>query len=249
MRKPTIHLLTFSALLVVSFPHVALSQVVHDLNAQWSNATNPNGVWTYREGGNALPAVASWQSSLGGWSIAQPGWAQSSNGNNRIPFWFKSNGSETFVHDWITGDIVVHSRDSLNGVGNGEANVVWTSPVNGLATISGGTWLGRDIGRANRWNLYHGASLISFGDTFDGDAFNRANPFNFAGGSGGLATISNIPVSIGDTLRLEIVSTSGLGGEFQGVNFAVTTVPEPSSLMLLGLPAAIWCRHRTRKQK
>src|SRR3954468_1027624 len=62
-----------------------VSATTYDLKAQWSDASNPNGVWTYREGTNALPHVASWQSTLGGWSSAQPGWARSENGNNRLP--------------------------------------------------------------------------------------------------------------------------------------------------------------------
>src|SRR5439155_8718349 len=69
---------------------------VYDLRTNWSDLANPNGVWTYREGSNALPHVASWQSSLGGWTSPQPGWARSENGNDRIPFWYRSNGTENF---------------------------------------------------------------------------------------------------------------------------------------------------------
>ena len=61
-----------------------------DLKVDWSDAANPNGVWTYREGSNALPHVAWWQRNAGGWTSAQPGWADSEDGNDRAPFWFKS---------------------------------------------------------------------------------------------------------------------------------------------------------------
>lgn len=227
--------------------NTARSQVTSDLNAQWSNASNPNGVWTYREGNNALPSVAAWQSTIGGWATAQPGWAESANGTDRLPFWFRSNGSETFARDWLDNDIVVHSTDTVNGIGNGPANVIWASPFNGLVSISGNTWLGRELGRSNRWNIYNGATLLSSGDTLTGDPFNRANPFNFSAGTGGAAALLNIPVTTGDTIRLEIVALIPSAGEFQGVNFTVTQVPEPGSLALIGIPAAaIWVGRRRK---
>ena len=88
-----------------------------------SNAANPNGVWRYNEGTNALPPVNSWQQALGGWSTAQPGWARSQDGTDRLPFWFRSNGSEIFGRDYLAGDVVVHSIDLNKGVGSGPANV------------------------------------------------------------------------------------------------------------------------------
>ncbi|HQR07416.1 MAG TPA: hypothetical protein PLN21_11370 [Gemmatales bacterium] len=211
-------------------------QTVADLKTDWSNLNNPNGPWTYREGTNALPAVTSWQSSLGGWTTAQPGWARSENGNNRLPFWFQSNGSETFTHDWLSGDIVVHSTDSINGVGNGVANVIWTSTSNGFVTISGNTWLGRDIGRANTWSLWKNATQFTSGVVSTGDPFSRANPFLFSNGSGGASVLLNIPVVPGDTIMYQIATNSGAGGDFTGVNMTVTlsAVPEPGTIMLCG---------------
>ena len=228
-----IRLISLTALFfVTSCVH---GQTLADLKTDWSNLNNPNGPWTYREGTNALPAVASWQSSLGGWNVAQPGWARSENGNNRLPFWFRSNGSENFTHDWLAGDIVVHSTDGINGVGNGLANVIWTSTSTGFVDIAGNTWIGRDIGRSNNWSLWKNGTQLTGGSIASGDAFDRSNPFLFANGSGGAAAITGIAVVPGDTLMFQLVSASGAGGDFTGVNFTISAsaVPEPTTIALV----------------
>ncbi len=218
----------------------------YDLQADWSNASNPNGSWTYREGSNALPFVASWQSALGGWSSAQSGWAYSENGNNRLPFWFQSNGTETFAHDFLAGDIVVHTTDAANGVGNGLGNVLWTSSTNSLIDISGSVWMGRDIGRANDWKLYVNGTLLRSGSIFSGDVYSRANPFDLSTGAGA-GSLTGLLVNADDTVKLEFKETSG-SGDFVGVNLRInaTPVPEPATMAALALGALALLRRRGR---
>jgi hypothetical protein len=196
----------------------ALAQ--YDLRADWSETANPNGVWTYREGNNPLPHVDWWQRSLGGWTMAQPGWARSEDDNTRLPFWFRSNGSETFPHDFLAGDIVVHTTDDTNGAGSGPANVAWTAPGYGRATISGAVWPGRDIGRGNTWTLYQDGVAISSGTVASGDEYDRDHPFDLATGSGGAAPLQDRLMCGGNQLRLEFVRTTS-SGEFVGVNLHV----------------------------
>ncbi|MBC7772844.1 MAG: hypothetical protein H7210_10145, partial [Pyrinomonadaceae bacterium] len=167
---------------------------VFDLRTDWSEASNPNGVWSYRHGAALLPHVDAWQRNLGGWSIFQPGWARSEDANTRLPFWYRSNGSETFVHDNVAGDIVVHTTDPSNGVGSGPANVVWRAPVFGTVSVAGSAWMTRDIGRSNRWFVYRGGNGLTHGDIASGDPYSRANPFNLANGTGGAAVLQNIRV-------------------------------------------------------
>jgi hypothetical protein len=194
----------------------------YSIKSDWSDSANPNGVWTYREGNNALPHVASWQSSLGGWNSPQPAWAESENANNRLPVWFKSNGSENFGHDWLAGDVIIHSTDGFNGIGNGLGNVLWTSPSFGSATITGGVWIGRDIGRAVNWSLLKDGMSITGGSLSSGDAFHRANPFLFSAGSGGAAAVNNLAVSPGTTVELRFTTASANGGDFVGVDLNLT---------------------------
>ncbi|MDX2118541.1 MAG: EF-hand domain-containing protein [Planctomycetota bacterium] len=191
-----------------------------DLKADWSNSSNPNGRWSYRQGDVPLPKVASWQRNLGGWNTAQPGWASSEDGNNRLPFWFKSNGSETFARDFVTGDVVVHSWDGTNGSGNSQAKLAWTSPGFGVVKITGAAWMGRDIGRSVTFYLTKGCTLLSTGALSSGDPYSRANPFTFAAGAPTTTTLDAVAVRPGSEIVLELRTTSG-SGDFVGVNMTV----------------------------
>lgn len=192
----------------------------YDATEDWSESSNPAGTWSYREGANLLPHVDSWQQVLGGWEEAQPGWAESEDGNNRLPFFFLSNGSENFTRDYLATDLVVHSTDNANGSGNDTAELVWTSPFEGSVTIGGAAWMGRDIGRANDWKLFLDASEVSHGSLSSGDQYSRSSPFDFAAGSGGSQAIEGIPVNPGDQIRLVVVRTSE-SGDFVGLRMTV----------------------------
>lgn len=198
---------------------------VWDLKTNWSDSYNPNGVWTYREGTNALPHVNAWTSSQNSFSPnSQAGWAKTENSNTFLPCWFKSSVGTTFVKDWQIGDVVVHSTDPGNGYGNGVANVVWTSPISGYVTIVGGVWLGRDINRANNWELYFKNNQISSGYVHAGDGYSRTNPCSFSSGSGGPNALVRLPVSVGDKIQLNIVKDSSRDADFAGVNLTIVQV-------------------------
>ncbi|HYC57291.1 MAG TPA: hypothetical protein VEL28_20335 [Candidatus Binatia bacterium] len=192
----------------------------YDVQEDWSETSNPNGPWSYREGTNALPHVEAWQRTIGGWSEFQPGWAESEDSNNRLPFFFKSNGKATFDRDFLKDDIVVHTWDGTNGQGNGHAELVWTSPFDGVVTISGAAWMGRDIGRSVNWQLLHDATLLSQGAIASGDIYSRGAPFSLENGSGGAAAVQDIAVSTGDEIRLRL-ETSSQAGDFVGIRMQV----------------------------
>lgn len=220
---------------------------VFDLKTDWSDSNNANGAWSYREGVNLLPHVASWQSSLGGWTSAQPGWAKSENGSDRLPFIFKSNGTETFSHDFIEGDIVMHTWDASNGTGNGQGNIVWTSQGSGVINVTGSTWIGRDIGRSINWSIMKNATTLTDGNVQSGDFYNRANPYDFADASGGSGAISNISVVAGDQIIFMTDTANGSFGDFVGINFRVDyeAVPEPATFAVLGLGALVLRRRKS----
>lgn len=226
MKTRALNVLTLAcAVTALALPCVAgpAPVVTFDLKTQWSDAANPNGAWRYLEGGNPLPFVASWQSTIGGWSVAQPGWARSENGNDRLPFWHRSNGSETFAHDYIAGDIIVHTTDSTNGAGQGLAAVEWRAPARGVVTLNGAVWMGRDIGRSNAWRLFVNSSQVRSGDIASGDVYSRANPYLLANGAGP-GTLTNVPIGCGGAVRLEFERTS-ISGDFIGMNLSGTFTP------------------------
>jgi hypothetical protein len=211
----------------------------YDLRTDWSDNSNPNGVWSYRAGNVVLPHVANW--TLDTFSSPQGGWG---NGES-IPFWFRSSATPlSTAHDWQLGDVVVHTQDNNNGLGNGPANVVWTSPSAATVSIAGGVWEGREIAdlggglRGNTWSLYLDNTLLSSGVVRGGDPYSRTNPFTFDLGSGGPGVLQNLRVGAGDQIRLELDRT-GIEGDYVGVSLGITVVPEPSSLGVAGAGVAL----------
>ncbi len=199
------------------------SAQVYDLKADWSEASNPNGAWAYCESASPLPKVVGWQNvCLGGWAVPQNGWAEDACNTSRLPFWYKSNGSETFANkDIQAGDIIVHSTDPFNGFGNGDARLIWSAPTEGRVDIAGSVWLARNIGRANDWTLFLNGVAVTKGALFDGDPFSRANPMDLALGSGGPSALMDQYVCAGSSVVLQISRTGGLPGEFTGVNLQI----------------------------
>ncbi|TWU40845.1 hypothetical protein [Novipirellula artificiosorum] len=220
---------------IFSIPSKSFGGIIADLSSDWSDTSNPNlaahGVWAYREGTNALPLVNNW-TPLGAVST-QPAWAPSSGEADFIPAIFRST---TDIFDWQTGDIVVHSSDPGSGPSSSTANIAWTSTFNTIVNLDGNAWMGRDIGRGNDWTLLLNGNILSYGHLESGDAFSRANPFSFQDGSGGSIALSNLSVSAGDVVELQIARTSA-DGDFVGVNLSVTAVPEPSAFAILTISA------------
>ncbi len=245
MNLKTPHTIVCWLIAIAANSHAA----TYDLNADWSDSLNPNGVWTYREGTNALPHVSAFQGLSGDFASAQPAWTRFGTGSSNLPAWFKSTATVNLPHDWQAGDIIMHSTDGFNGIGSGNGNVIWTSPIDGFATISGNIWMGRDIGRANHWALFDDGGLLTEGDIASGDIYDRNSPFLFSNGSGGSLVLQNVPVSIGEMFELRITKTSS-PGDYVGVNFTVNAVPEPSSaLLLLSGGAFFWRRKSLRKHE
>lgn len=223
----------------------------YDLAADFSNAANPNGPWAYREGENTLPLTPNWSQIVG----VQPAYSREVIGQNFLPVWMQSAfdnplGADGTVLDALTGDVIVHSTDNFRGPG-GIANVIWTSPVDGILEISGSVWMARDIGRSNTWELLLNGNLLSAGSLSSGDPFDRDNPFEFEDGAG-LGALSGVPVHIGDVLRLNVTRTSS-AGDFVGVNLAISAddvtevIPLPPTLPALLSALALFALIRRRR--
>jgi hypothetical protein len=193
---------------VCSFAAKTQAGTIYSLAGDWSDVSNPNGVWSYNEGSNPLPAVAEWLPAFlpGG----QPAWANSASGFGHVPVWFRSAVAPPAGFDWNIGDVVMHSTDNARGENYGLANVTWTSAVTGTIDVSGGIWLGVDRGRGNHWAILVNGSVISEGDIFSGDAYSRSSPFDFAAGSGGAAALNDVLIAPGDVVTLQITRTTRL---------------------------------------
>jgi hypothetical protein len=230
------------------------ADVVYDLKADWSDSSNPNGAWTYRHGNSALPHVNDWQGLSGDFTGVQPAWARFETGNMNLPAWMKIASANAVSGDWQFGDIITHTTDGFNGLGSGESNVIWTSPLVGTIDVSGNIWMGRNISRGNHWELSFNGIPLTSGDVFSGDPYSRSSPFSFAAGSGGPTVLTQIPVAVGDVVRLQVTKTSA-AGDYSGINLTITAaaVPEASAFIALSLVAGFslfgyWFFNRPRIQ-
>lgn len=189
--------------------------VTYDLQTQWSDATNPNGAWTYRQGANALPSVPDWR----GWGSA---WATGTNEGNYLPAFFQYDGGGPFSA--LTGDILMHSIDAANGnPGLGEGNVIFTSPIAGIATISGKVWDAQQVGRTQDWQVLVNNAVMA-GGTFDGTN-NRNNPDTF-----------NLVMALAANDVIELATVRHLfgAGNLNGIDLTIefTAIPITASLPL-----------------
>jgi hypothetical protein len=182
--------------------------VVYSLRDDWSDTSNPNGVWAYRAGEALLPCTPDWSFSV--WTNPVPGWGLT------LPFWFRSTQAPDGALDLQPGDVAVHTQDDWNGAGNGPAVVTWTSPRAGIVDIAGAVWMGRDLDRSNQWRLYLRGREIQWGQIASGDIYSRENPYRFH-----LPSALGIRVAAGDILALEVVRTS-FAGDFVGVDLQIT---------------------------
>ena len=221
---PSSRALAVALLLAVAPAVPAVAVTSYDLTADWSDSANPNGAWSYREGANLLPHVIAWQGLSGDFTSPQPAWARFDVGTSNLPCFFRSSATVGIVHDWIDGDVVCHSTDGFNGVGSGTANIAWTSPAAGVATVSGAIWMGRDINRGNHWSLSLDGSPLTSGDVFSGDAYDRASPMDFALGSGGAAALASIAVNAGSVIELDVTKTA-VPGDYSAIRMHVDLVP------------------------
>jgi CARDB/Right handed beta helix region/Secretion system C-terminal sorting domain len=222
--------------------------VVYDLTADWSDAANPNGVWSYNQGTTLLPHVAAWSVNPGDWLTAQPAWARFASGTSSEPALFKASGTLNGAHDWQNGDFICHTLDPTNGIGSGPASVIWTNPSPATVTISGAAWMGRDIGRSNHWSLWLNGTQLTAGDVSSGDAYSRATPMNFTAGTGGPSAISGLTLGTGDVIKLQM-DKNGVSADFIGVQMQVQTVPisgiAPKPVLIAGPANGGWSNAAT----
>ncbi len=185
-----------------------------DLARDWSDAHNPNGVWSYDHGdGPITNHVDCIEPSE--FPTCQPAWATCPSGSSCVPYWFKTVGAS--VHDLPVGHVGMHGSKDPD-----EARAVWTSPINGVVTVKGDVWLARDIDRSMHWTLYHNNVSLTGGDLASGDPYSSSHPFDIVSGSGGPEVLT-FPVSIGDTVSLGMTRLSS-SAEFAGIDLTIAEV-------------------------
>ena len=111
----------------------------YDLNADWSNTQNPNGVWSYNY--NSSP-IGNFQTFWWG----QPGWGDWWIGEASILKGSQPTGTDPWgspvgpAHDWQTNDVMLAAMSVPYGGETTFVNAKWTSPATGVIDISGRAW-------------------------------------------------------------------------------------------------------------
>ena len=120
-----------TAVLVVAAVTVLLAPCAHadpayvyDLANQWSDESNPNGVWSYSSdpGGPITTHWDDWDLPRIHFRSTQPAWA-AAQAQGHVPMWARSLGDSLL--DWPEDRVGIHGSD-------GSAGVTWTSPLDGL---------------------------------------------------------------------------------------------------------------------
>jgi uncharacterized protein (TIGR03437 family) len=205
-----------------------IAAATYDLSSGWSNATNPNGPWTYNEGTIVLPLISNWNAGNTTWSAScgQPAWAPSNVSKRFLPVWLQANActapyfpvdsNNSASGNVLTGDIVLHTNDDGNGnLLLGMANVVFTAPVAGSYAITGVLWDARfDPAEPQDWTLLLNGGEIASGILPGGLPRSLGQRFSVT---------QNLIV--GDRVELDVFKdASSQAGNFVGVQLTLTSL-------------------------
>jgi hypothetical protein len=202
---------------LLAVAQLSRADTLYSLSTDWSNTSNPNGVWSYNQGSSPLASHQTNWAGTGG-----DGWTTSTSGINP-PAWLQQNGSPVLPNLAI-GDVFVHSSNGSDA----NANVTWTSPASGTIDISGQAWdVEHQTGRDDAWTLSLNNIPIAFRGSIVGVAKNSAAA-NFANNPIP-HSLNNLLVSTGDVVRFEIHETTGQAGHFSGVDLNIDLAPSAAA--------------------
>ena len=202
----------------------AANAAVYNLANDWSDIVNPMGVWSLYKNTTSLFTIN--QSDYLNNGNGQNAWAdQVFQLNAHVPVWYKSD---------IDGVVYMHGAE-YDRTGSNVTFVRWTSPEDGIVTISGAVWTTDFYNRTMGWNLRYDGANIAGGTLYSNGNQGAANAVLFSQGSGG-AGVLTFAIEQGQTIDLVFTSISESGnlGDMLGLDLTITVIPEPATIALLG---------------
>jgi hypothetical protein len=233
---------TATATLVIAAALAAATETAdaqsYSLAGDWSDVSNPNGVWSYTQGttplthypqptdGNALNAAA----GAGHWGVGST--------FASAPFLFRTTAAGSTVAgyndgDFLAGDVIVHSTNPNSGA---PVFINWTAPGAGTISFAGSLWYAHSpVTRANTVTaLLNGASL---GSVVTAPGVTRSAAVSLSG--------TGLSVGAGDVLAFRFDPVAGQSfGSLTGIDATIrfaasSAVPEPATwaMMIVGFAA------------
>jgi hypothetical protein len=231
-HRPMKSLATFSLLLALV--NGAQAVTVYSLANDFSDAANPNGVWSFTHGVVPLSHFMPIGSNPLNPGLANGFWSNGPNVDENSPFIGKATQSGGTLSgysngDFLSGQVVAHSPNS-----GASFFVNWTAPAAGSISFSASAWYGHSaIDRVNELFVSLQGVPLS-GPTIINNTLNESNRQLLSG--------TGLVVAAGDVLSFELRKQVGqtfgsIAGLDETVNFVATPIPEPATvgLMLAGL--------------
>jgi hypothetical protein len=220
------------ALAILAAPAQA---TVYDLAADFSNISNPNGVWSFTQGGplSHYPQPSSGPPNALNAAAANGYWGTGADFFS-APFVVQTTANGSTVgytnEDFLSGDVLVHGPSDGSSV-----FVNWTAPSDGVIDLSSSLWYAHSI-------VTRSQDIFV---TLGGNALGNATVTNGIGRSGASSVNAlGLSVSAGDVLSFAFSKSAGqqygsLSGLEAVINFTANTqtapVPEPASwAMMIG---------------
>ncbi len=225
--KPTFHTLRqlliaiiTTLLLLQSMGKASAARLIYDLNADWSNTQNPNGVWSYN---NNTSPISVFQTFWWG----EAGWGYLWIGDGCIIKGSQPTGTDPWgnpagpSHDWLPGDVMMHALSIPYGGDTTFLNVTWTSPADGTIDISGRAWDGeispdRDVA----WSLIVGGKVVAERSSIRG-LYRNNRQARFESNRVGRNRLTDIRVRQGEVVEFRVI-TDTYYGHFVGVEERIT---------------------------
>jgi hypothetical protein len=159
---------TIAVILGLTVPANAIS---FSLVGDFSDSNNPNGPWAYYGGTTLLPLQPDIASLFGpsGLPYVQPGFAPSiTTPPGFLPIVYQAAGTVKGL-DYNAGDVLIHTWGGTDSdLSYGPGIIIFTSPVSGVADISGSLHEVRTIGRYTSWQLFTSVAGPGASGSFDG---------------------------------------------------------------------------------